>query len=149
MWRWSYEIAMRSRLKDIFSTYVEVILVTVLERLRALNFLHVCGGDPGRIRGMTDELEFSPRMWRWSLHYHHHNFQNQIFSTYVEVILPCAGLSAEKYYFLHVCGGDPNHCCVAILTIAFSPRMWRWSYTIHAINVTDKIFSTYVEVILM
>ena len=48
----------------VFSTYVEVILLTLSLRLMPFSILHVCGGDPfvqilgHRMKG------YSPRMWR-------------------------------------------------------------------------------------
>ena len=49
--------------------------------------------------------------------------------------------------FLHVCGGDPNLPIVSIVSIWFSPRMWRWSRPSKRSVVLLSVFSTYVEVI--
>ena len=91
----------------IFSTYVEVILRNLKLKVRLSDFLHVCGGDPGRWSRRCMNLEFSPRMWRWSCISSIKVSKPQIFSTYVEVILLIVT------WFKNV--------------ILFSPRMWRWS----------------------
>ena len=52
---------------DVFSTYVEVILVMLLALKTYQSILHVCGGDP---LGFDDS---------WA--------KKAVFSTYVEVIL--------------------------------------------------------------
>ena len=49
---------------EVFSTYVEVILILVGEKLIENSFLHVCGGDPRVHDGFAWDVKFSPRMWR-------------------------------------------------------------------------------------
>ena len=49
---------------SIFSTYVEVILLSILVLVRLTYFLHVCGGDPGCQVISISSPVFSPRMWR-------------------------------------------------------------------------------------
>ena len=48
----------------VFSTYVEVILSTVLILEKWDCFLHVCGGDPSKNATYNVIFGFSPRMWR-------------------------------------------------------------------------------------
>ena len=48
----------------VFSTYVEVILTTVLVLLTWLGILHVCGGDPNVDPHIIPHWWYSPRMWR-------------------------------------------------------------------------------------
>ena len=48
----------------VFSTYVEVILLTGFKKFFSTSILHVCGGDPaiGALSGAS--FAYSPRMWR-------------------------------------------------------------------------------------
>ena len=87
-------------------------------------------------------------MWRWSWKPLKMTIKYQVFSTYVEVILKHYINLSKKISFLHVCGGDPMWVDVIGLLAGFSPRMWRWSYTIFVDPSASKVFSTYVEVIL-
>ena len=123
MWRWSWCTPIPVRLELIFSTYVEVILGFRLTRLRAIHFLHVCGGDPQISAKNYNVNRFSPRMWRWSC---------DRFST--------AGIDND---FLHVCGGDPNKSQLTPSNTRFSPRMWRWSWTT---KTASEIFSNFLHV---
>ena len=50
---------------------------------------------------------------------------------------------------LHVCGGDPNVVGHIHTAISYSPRMWRWSRQSQTNQTFDRVFSTYVEVILL
>ena len=108
-------------------------------------------------------------MWRWSSHSYSQFRKQKVFSTYVEVI-PIITINSElPNGILHVCGGDPNGRIIRIVSILYSPRMWRWSWqapTIHfswccilhvcggdptslqVIHGDHLVFSTYVEVIL-
>ena len=108
MWRWSYQKALFKLKCYVFSTYVEVILISLYLPSKSLCFLHVCGGDPKTIPDLSFDSKFSPRMWRWSQCHSHRLNELAVFSTYVEVI-PIAPIS---WYlggcFLHVCGGDPR-----------------------------------------
>ena len=112
------------------------------------SFLHVCGGDPRIRSSRISQVWFSPRMWRWSYQYIHDIQYNAVFSTYVEVILLLFRLVSYQYSFLHVCGGDPIFETYIAFALWFSPRMWRWSWNIGDVIVSEKVFSTYVEVIL-
>ena len=58
-----------------------------LVRSRILYFLHVCGGDPKIMLVSCFSSRFSPRMWRWSYQELAAKYADNIFSTYVEVIL--------------------------------------------------------------
>ena len=108
MWSWSCFFWHSSRFRQVFSTYVEVILSGRVWTAIMVCVLHVCGADPASsdIPAALDKC--SPRMWRWSWV---EEFEPQswfVFSTYVEVIL------AEQHQW-----GKSLRC---------SPRMWRWSY---------------------
>ena len=48
---------------------------------------------------------------------------------------------------LHVCGGDPKIVIACWVGIAYSPRMWRWSWCPSWECRVQWVFSTYVEVI--
>ena len=94
----------------VFSTYVEVILSLIAFLRNWFSFLHVCGGDPEQEREA--------------------NHEDLVFSTYVEVILNPDPTFADLGSFLHVCGGDPAGGVGYGRTAEFSPRMWRWSYSL-------------------
>ena len=127
---------------------MEVILGLRQYRYQWDRFLHVCGGDPWSRNILTYYVGFSPRMWRWSLTRLTCQKVLMVFSTYVEVILSIKEFQQRLESFLHVCGGDPNKATWECLREWFSPRMWRWSYSFHDCTTTNKVFSTYVEVIL-
>ena len=57
---------MKNRIKQlrVFSTYVEVILISTALTTDMCSFLHVCGGDPVDGNICLIDLKFSPRMWR-------------------------------------------------------------------------------------
>ena len=48
MWRWSSKSDNLDALHEVFSTYVEVILIIDSLPDFIICFLHVCGGDPAR-----------------------------------------------------------------------------------------------------
>ena len=86
-------------------------------------------------------------MWRWSHLAVGITLTGTVFSTYVEVIL---GLWENWWIdrrILHVCGGDPFDTWHTIVSISYSPRMWRWSWYEDYSQQTWFVFSTYVEVI--
>ena len=148
MWRWSYSALKILPLFSVFSTYVEVILMSQSTLVIVICILHVCGGDP-IVRPPTNISElYSPRMWRWSLSLQSRASQKCVFSTYVEVILALLLARTPHWSILHVCGGDPQHICKCSDKAWYSPRMWRWSWSIHAKRLWSAVFSTYVEVIL-
>ena len=153
----------------VFSTYVEVILLSYQHQRYHKCFLHVCGGDPWVSFISCKNARFSPRMWRWSWHSKEHLTKDCVFSTYVEVILKFISMFGTRKRFLHVCGGDPgssgiieSHSLVfstyvevihklkkfTKLLHMFSPRMWRWSSLDGQKAKVKIVFSTYVEVIL-
>ena len=49
---------------NVFSTYVEVILVAPLVTVIMSGILHVCGGDPEACSEVRLLASYSPRMWR-------------------------------------------------------------------------------------
>ena len=108
MWRWSYDAGTSKVDARVFSTYVEVIPISESGVTEAQGFLHVCGGDPKNWYEALLKLLFSPRMWRWSKDDHTYSYSDQVFSTYVEVILCTISAFKMLHSFLHVCGGDPN-----------------------------------------
>ena len=127
MWRWSPVRNIVCLVAFVFSTYVEVILSNYDSVPYWQGILHVCGGDPLPDTLPQSELEYSPRMWRWSLIKSKQKEIPPVFSTYVEVILLYVVRLGRCHSILHVCGGDP------VLSVTFeedepySPRMWRWS----------------------
>ena len=50
--------------KEVFSTYVEVILQCGPSLIMQLGILHVCGGDPVDAQATEAPKAYSPRMWR-------------------------------------------------------------------------------------
>ena len=127
MWRWSLSCCRPPCYAKVFSTYVEVILLSWKSYTVAQGILHVCGGDPGV--GVMSHLHFkySPRMWRWSCKACQSAISWIVFSTYVEVIPKKDNHGYWDESILHVCGGDPSANSGQIANTEYSPRMWRWS----------------------
>ena len=111
--------------------------------------LHVCGGDPKVWFKNLNIGEYSPRMWRWSSAKSIVISFSIVFSTYVEVIPPTVHAFHKCQRILHVCGGDPRRKRIYRATSMYSPRMWRWSCKKARCWELWKVFSTYVEVILI
>ena len=149
MWRWSWYCRYTAPPQTVFSTYVEVILSIKTDFPRRVSFLHVCGGDPVKGNPERHAKRFSPRMWRWSSSVESRSPWNDVFSTYVEVILFSKNGVLIWYCFLHVCGGDPEWKALDYSRVRFSPRMWRWSSSNKHSFKLFSVFSTYVEVILI
>ena len=113
-----------------------------------LSILHVCGDDPKLGEYTNIVLQYSPRMWRWSLTSVNFIIFIAVFSTYVEMILPNSLVYFCGQSILHVCGDDPSRSPIAINSMLYSPRMWRWSFK-GVFGLRDSnVFSTYVEMIL-
>ena len=113
--------------KEVFSTYVEMIL-RKSNNWKSLNsILHVCGDDPISNWDITVNIEYSPRMWRWSLTWYISQSPITVFSTYVEMILVTFEQMVVILSILHVCGDDPNMITITSEALRYSPRMWRWS----------------------
>ena len=149
MWRWSLLKSQKNRKTTVFSTYVEVIPCNWAPGLVELGILHVCGGDPRIPREVLHLIQYSPRMWRWSRLAGMKMGCLFVFSTYVEVILGKPFPCLCQCRILHVCGGDPNWHGKRALHDVYSPRMWRWSPLVYASASVFRVFSTYVEVILL
>ena len=169
MWRWSCGGSKTIRSNVVFSTYVEVILEPTGFQHNPWSILHVCGGDPKRVIATQTDIQYSPRMWRWSCINAKTLALTNVFSPYVEVIPTQSGMRITKSCILHVCGGDPGSLVAFEPGYKYSPRMWRWSRPqrklcclygsiLHVCGGDPKIrdlednnyvvFSTYVEVIL-
>ena len=147
MWRWSWVKFYVPDRETVFSTYVEVILTMHQFLSLGLSILHVCGGDPNPKDKIPHELGYSPRMWRWSLKNALIVNDDEVFSTYVEVIPELKSALAPILSILHVCGGDPSFNHRWKFSCWYSPRMWRWSWSTLTSAGIFKVFSTYVEVI--
>ena len=128
MWRCFLKRVHRRTSGHIFSTYVEVFLLT----------LNALPPIPG----------FSPRMWRCFLATSPCSCSFFIFSTYVEVFLRTRYTGRKSVHFLHVCGGVSCFITLTYDPEQFSPRMWRCFYAQAVIIRPSSIFSTYVEVFL-
>ena len=128
MWRWSLMNPETQFQSLVFSTYVEVILKTLLMLKSKNRILHVCGGDPIFSLFNTLYCQYSPRMWRWSSLLQDYRKIKVVFSTYVEVILIQVMKNQVGAGILHVCGGDPGRLGVRLSSWKYSPRMWRWSF---------------------
>ena len=48
-----------------------------------------------------------------------------------------------------MCGGDPYYTTASTCGKQYSPRVWRWSYSLIALVAITEVFSTCVEVILI
>ena len=107
MWRWSLLSVLLCLAIGVFSTYVEVILLSAVVTLECPSILHVCGGDPYWSNKFSPWIVYSPRMWRWSLQTQFGLTLRQVFSTYVEVIPDNKRSESMSVGILHVCGGDP------------------------------------------
>ena len=149
MWRWSLKRARRQQMEKVFSTYVEVILYFFLCCFLAAGILHVCGGDPIISSVFRIYFLYSPRMWRWSLKFALLWRLDDVFSTYVEVIPSNQCWRKNWLRILHVCGGDPITWWTQKISVGYSPRMWRWSQWFNWQRRQERVFSTYVEVILL
>ena len=147
MWRWSFVLLLGLLLFSVFSTYVEVILLSQNKHLNTRCILHVCGGDPITSDMLSIQKRYSPRMWRWSYLCLQIKDKQHVFSTYVEVILFCKWCNSCSVSILHVCGGDPNMTNEETKQAVYSPRMWRWSHKTIMTTASGFVFSTYVEVI--
>ena len=91
----------------VFSTYVEMILIQRQKSHLIECILHVCGDDPLPKTLPQVEIEYSPRMWRWSFGWLTPCNHINVFSTYVEMILILELVLAPYLSILHVCGDDP------------------------------------------
>ena len=149
MWRWSYTPCPLKVWQRVFSTYVEVILSIFVSVVIRLGILHVCGGDPLSELEDSKWKRYSPRMWRWSLKFALLWRLDDVFSTYVEVIPSNQCWRKNWLRILHVCGGDPGWPKQKINRNRYSPRMWRWSWSLQWSETVSIVFSTYVEVILL
>ena len=109
--------------------------------------LHVCGGDPIRLSCLGCIGRYSPRVWRWSHGIDSWLNEAWVFSTCVEVILLTTPSLTLKSGILHVCGGDPVKHFAIHITKTYSPRVWRWSFTVEIFILHPSVFSTCVEVI--
>ena len=128
MWRWSCPYVICAGGRGVFSTYVEVILTVIFIESKWICILHVCGGDPMLLVLATAQLQYSPRMWRWSFVLSDSSCSLFVFSTYVEVIPWKFNKNNGITSILHVCGGDPTSRRNGKALREYSPRMWRWSY---------------------
>ena len=89
----------------VFSTCVEVIPGLHLRYNAPRRILHVCGGDPYKLRQLQAII--------------------LVFSTCVEVILITAYDTSRHAGILHVCGGDPDPNGGDDGMLPYSPRVWR------------------------
>ena len=128
MWRWSWVTELFHFCFSVFSTYVEVILISRSRNSRNWGILHVCGGDPISNWSKRTGKRYSPRMWRWSCFQSISKLASWVFSTYVEVILVHIWGADHTCGILHVCGGDPSLRAITDDPRMYSPRMWRWSH---------------------
>ena len=149
VWRWSYALTQHISKSQVFSTCVEVILVSncVIDMYNCI--LHVCGGDPTTRTYFVASSWYSPRVWRWSHTIYVIILISHVFSTCVEVILCVCHALSSALGILHVCGGDPLVIRSQWSVWMYSPRVWRWSYIIMYCRNTTGVFSTCVEVILL
>ncbi len=67
MWRWTERETRRPPRHRIFSTYVEMNRISLRAELEKENFLYVCGDEPLDGEFVAFNVEFSLRMWRWTV----------------------------------------------------------------------------------
>ena len=127
MSRWSSLVLLWCFVYEVFSTYVEMILISITMVFRPWSILHVCGDDPKSCANIPCQKLYSPRMWRWSYIHASKYMQDMVFSTYVEMILILTRWLVVNTCILHVCGDDPNFYFAFNNPKLYSPRMWRWS----------------------
>ena len=137
----------QSRWHTVFSTCVEVILRLALQESHLSSILHVCGGDPSMLLSGCKNIEYSPRVWRWSSVGLCDSRITCVFSTCVEVIPMVTTALKQAISILHVCGGDPHQSPRSHYQFWYSPRVWRWSLSIVMWSKRLEVFSTCVEVI--
>ena len=113
------------------------------------SILHVCGDDPVITCIICQIISYSPRMWRWSYPQDLLHLHQDVFSTYVEMILFYQMLLKVLGGILHVCGDDPFSSGIVFGGGEYSPRMWRWSLISCITSFKHVVFSTYVEMILL
>ena len=131
VWRWSLGSILPTASATVFSTSVEVILYHFLSLIDQSGILHECGGDPTPEGDLVEDIQYSPRVWRWSYLRFLIKSNDSVFSTSVEVIPLFAAFFARLFRILHECGGDPlNHDHHQIIEW-YSPRVWRWSKSLH------------------
>ena len=147
MWRSSFIRNYSPLTINVFSTYVEVILMQQLSATGISSILHVCGGHPSIHVECQNTQQYSPRMWRSSLKVFAVLINECVFSTYVEVILNGVAIWQFCDSILHVCGGHPMFGLTAKNGKRYSPRMWRSSSQGAGQPDLEYVFSTYVEVI--
>ena len=126
-----------------------MILTSVGHRRSIGRILHVCGDDPCCFIRHLGQLLYSPRMWRWSYLIEVERKWNDVFSTYVEMILSVPDWTISSVRILHVCGDDPEIDEDIRVKKEYSPRMWRWSLSLNNLISVCRVFSTYVEMILV
>ena len=115
-------------MKEVISTYVEMILSQIKPDSFVKRDLHVCGDDPN----LKEDFE-----------------ENEpVISTYVEMILITRNFCHLNLCDLHVCGDDPMDTIRSTRRKKWSPRMWRWSYLALLVLLLPLVISTYVEMIL-
>ena len=103
MWRWSRLSRSQTRLLDVFSTHVEVILKWMWQIACIYCILHTCGGDPKHWYKASGFVVYSPHMWRWSLLWCLPVRNCLVFSTHVEVILIPSNFAEGAEGILHTC----------------------------------------------
>ena len=128
MWRSSLLQCNLVLLSNVFSTYVEVILILMINIVQLISILHVCGGHPLKDLLTRTVMLYSPRMWRSSSFGTCLWVASYVFSTYVEVILQPQYGTQTLRSILHVCGGHPYTDVCSTSIREYSPRMWRSSY---------------------
>ena len=127
---------------------MEVLPETTGDWLGEERILHVCGGIAQYRLILLNLSKYSPRMWRYC---HEAKLQwavEEVFSTYVEVLLSFLDLSLCAIRILHVCGGIAHSNGTTSISKTYSPRMWRYCWWDSTDRPLIGVFSTYVEVLL-
>ena len=104
MWRCFQDNRIRCRRCQVFSTHVEMFLLSLVLLIIFKGFLHACGDVSGCIDTIDWVAEFSPRMWR-CFQLNLSDFPTHwVFSTHVEMFRFPAASKDEGARFLHACG---------------------------------------------
>ena len=134
---------------DVFSTSVEVFLMTEYVNHNDESLLHVRGGVSIQAALVGILRQSSPRPWRcfWSATSSDH--LAAVFSTSVEVFPRKLGLTVAVVRLLHVRGGVSILDTDKVSLSRSSPRPWRCFIISPVFTRVFQVFSTSVEVFPM
>ena len=107
MWGWSCTCWDHAKRNGVFPTYVGLILPYSFLNFSQECIPHVCGVDPTDRCHSQDQKQYSPRMWGWSCLQRAGGHGNEVFPTYVGLILTAGPSRSPTRCIPHACGVDP------------------------------------------